>query len=417
VTDSGSVSQPDSNARGEAQNALAVPDYRRLWINNLVYMFVSNAQRFAVGWLVLDGLGGNETSQGMAVFMLGIPAAFIVMQAGVLADRVDGRTLLLYSQLGFLAVVVATLVLLGMDRLNYGWVLVLSVFSGIAQAFGGPVRQALIPLLVPERLLMNAVALNALAMTSSMVLSAPLVKITGDLFDFEGVYALQVVMLVAGLGVLRKLETPQVQEREKRRLLQEARSALRHVVGDIRLRVLFLLLAMAAVSVNAAIMVTMQAKVKEELLRDSGDTAYLLAVMAVGISITSVIVMRKGDMKRKGGKFQRAMMCGSLLVMCMGQASSFLLLIPLFFLMGLAGGFFITMNQGLIQSTTPKDIMGRVMGLYLLVQVGLMPLGALGLGWAASQIGAGNVVSICGAVSLLVVTWTHLGFPAVRNLD
>ena len=417
MTDSGSVSQPDSNVGGEAQNALAVPDYRRLWINNLVYMFVSNAQRFAVGWLVLDGLGGNETSQGMAVFMLGIPAAFIVMQAGVLADRVDGRTLLLYSQLGLLAVVVATLVLLGMDRLNYGWVLVLSVFSGIAQAFGGPVRQALIPLLVPERLLMNAVALNALAMTSSMVLSAPLVKITGDLFDFEGVYALQVVMLVAGLGVLRKLETPQVQEREKRRLLQEARSALRHVVGDIRLRVLFLLLAMAAVSVNAAIMVTMQAKVKEELLRDSGDTAYLLAVMAVGISITSVIVMRKGDMKRKGGKFQRAMMCGSLLVMCMGQASSFLLLIPLFFLMGLAGGFFITMNQGLIQSTTPKDIMGRVMGLYLLVQVGLMPLGALGLGWAASQIGAGNVVSICGAVSLLVVTWTHLGFPAVRNLD
>jgi len=417
VTDSGSVSQPDSNARGEAQNALAVPDYRRLWINNLVYMFVSNAQRFAVGWLVLDGLGGNETSQGMAVFMLGIPAAFIVMQAGVLADRLDGRNLLLYSQLGLLAVVAATLVLLGMDRLNYGWVLVLSVFSGIAQAFGGPVRQALIPLLVPERLLMNAVALNALAMTSSMVLSAPLVKITGDLFDFEGVYALQVVMLVAGLGVLRKLETPQVQEREKRRLLQEARSALRHVVGDIRLRVLFLLLAMAAVSVNAAIMVTMQAKVKEELLRDSGDMAYLLAVMAVGISITSVIVMRKGDMKRKGGKFQRAMMCGSLLVMCMGQASSFLLLIPLFFLMGLAGGFFITMNQGLIQSTTPKDIMGRVMGLYLLVQVGLMPLGALGLGWAASQIGAGNVVSICGAVSLLVVTWTHLGFPAVRNLD
>ena len=417
MTDSGSVSEPDSNARGEAQNALAVPDYRRLWINNLVYMFVSNAQRFAVGWLVLDGLGGNETSQGMAVFMLGIPAAFIVMQAGVLADRVDGRTLLLYSQLGLLAVVAATLVLLGMDRLNYGWVLVLSVFSGIAQAFGGPVRQALIPLLVPERLLMNAVALNALAMTSSMVLSAPLVKITGDLFDFEGVYALQVVMLVAGLGVLRKLETPQVQEREKRRLLQEARSALRHVVGDIRLRVLFLLLAMAAVSVNAAIMVTMQAKVKEELLRDSGDMAYLLAVMAVGISITSVIVMRKGDMKRKGGKFQRAMMCGSLLVMCMGQASSFLLLIPLFFLMGLAGGFFITMNQGLIQSTTPKDIMGRVMGLYLLVQVGLMPLGALGLGWAASQIGAGNVVSICGAVSLLVVTWTHLGFPAVRNLD
>ncbi len=224
-------------------------------------------------------------------------------------------------------------------------------------------------------------------------------------------------MLVAALGVLRRLQTPKVDKSKKRRLLQEAGAAVRHVSGDIRLRVLFLLLAVAAVSVNAAVMVTMQAKVKEELLRDSGDMAYLLGVMAVGISITSVIVMRKGDMKRKGGKFQRAMMCGSTLVLCMGQTTSFVLLLVLFFLMGLAGGFFITMNQGLIQSTTPKEIMGRVMGLYLLVQFGLMPLGALGLGWAASLIGPGNVVSICGGISLLIVSWTHLGFPAIRNLD
>ena len=406
-----------SSGDEEPRNALSVPDYRRLWINNLVYMFVSNAQRFAVGWLVLDGLGGDETRQGLAVFMLGIPVAFIVMQAGALADRIDGRALLFRSQLGLLAVVAVTLVLLGMGRRTYGWVLILSVFSGIAQAFGQPVRQALIPLLVPDRLLMNAVALNALAMTTSMILSAPLIKITGDLFGFEGVYGLQVLMLVAALGVLRRLQTPKVDKSKKRRLLQEAGAAVRHVSGDIRLRVLFLLLAVAAVSVNAAVMVTMQAKVKEELLRDSGDMAYLLGVMAVGISITSVIVMRKGDMKRKGGKFQRAMMCGSTLVLCMGQTTSFVLLLVLFFLMGLAGGFFITMNQGLIQSTTPKEIMGRVMGLYLLVQFGLMPLGALGLGWAASLIGPGNVVSICGAISLLIVSWTHLGFPAIRNLD
>ena len=401
----------------EVKNALALPDYRRLWINNLIYMFVSNAQRFAIGWLVLDGLGGNEIRQGMAVFMLGVPVAFIVMQAGALADRVDRRSLLIRSQVGLLLVVLATLILLGLDQLTYSWVLTLSVLSGVAQAFGQPVRQALIPLLVPERLLMNAVALNALAMTASMILSAPLVKIAGDLFDFEGVYGLQVVMLIVGLFFLRRLQTPPVTESPKRRLIQEAASALRHVVNDLRLRVLFLLLAVASISVNAAVMVTMQAKVKEELLRDSGDMAYLLGVMAVGIAITSVVVMRKGDMKRKGGKFQQAMMCGSALVICMGQASSFKVLMPLFFLMGLAGGFFITMNQGLIQSATPRELMGRVMGLYLLVQFGFMPIGALGLGWAASLAGPGNVVSVCGAVSLLIVSWTHFAFSTIRNLD
>jgi MFS family permease len=228
---------------------------------------------------------------------------------------------------------------------------------------------------------------------------------------------LQVVMLIVGLFFLRRLQTPPVTESPKRRLIQEAASALRHVVNDLRLRVLFLLLAVASISVNAAVMVTMQAKVKEELLRDSGDMAYLLGVMAVGIAITSVVVMRKGDMKRKGGKFQQAMMCGSALVICMGQASSFKVLMPLFFLMGLAGGFFITMNQGLIQSATPRELMGRVMGLYLLVQFGFMPIGALGLGWAASLAGPGNVVSVCGAVSLLIVSWTHFAFSTIRNLD
>jgi len=61
--------------------------------------------------------------------------------------------------------------------------------------------------------------------------------------------------------------------------------------------------------------------------------------------------------------------------------------------------------------------MGRVMGLYLLVQFGFMPIGALGLGWAASLAGPGNVVSVCGAVSLLIVSWTHFAFSTIRNLD
>ena len=163
-----------------------------------------------------------------------------------------------------------------------------------------------------------------------MILSAPLVKIAGDLYDFEGVYGVQVIMLVLGLLVARRMRTPEVKEAPRRRLLQETASALRHVVSDIRLRVLFLLLAVAALSVNTAVM-DMQAKPKENFSATAVAT-YLLAVMALGIAITSVIVMRQGDMKRKGGKIQRAMMCGP---HCGMYGSSLLLrvLTPLFFLM------------------------------------------------------------------------------------
>jgi len=164
------------------------------------------------------------------------------------------------------------------------------------------------------------------------------------------------------------------------------------------------------------VMVTLQAFVKEDLGRDGGDVAFPLALMGFGVAISSAFVMRRGNMARKGAVFQRAMMCGSLLVFLMGRATDFWQLLPLGFTMGLAGGFFINMNQGLIQSSTPKDLMGRVMGLFALVQLGVMPFGALALGALASQFGAGNVISVCGAVSFVIVAATYVASAEVRDL-
>ena len=72
-------------------NALAVRPFRYLWLNNVTFFLVTNAQRFVFGWLVLDGLQRDEGIQGLVVFTLGAPAAFLVLQAGAWADRWDRR--------------------------------------------------------------------------------------------------------------------------------------------------------------------------------------------------------------------------------------------------------------------------------------------------------------------------------------
>jgi MFS family permease len=398
-------------------NAFGVPDFRRLWANNLLFLFVSNGQRFAFGWLVLDGLGRDERWQGFIAFAVGLPVALVVLQAGALADRVDRRKLLFLSQ-GLLAIVVAiTVVMIAADALTLGWAIVLAVASGAAQALGQPVRISLVPMLVPEKLLFNAIALNAIAMTMSMILSAPLIKLAGDLWGFEGAFGIQLALLVVGAVFLLRLEPPPVRETERRRLIVEIREAIGHVIHDLRLRVLFMLLGVGSLTVSAAVMVTLQAYVKEDLGRDGGDVAFPLMLMGVGIATSSAFVMRRGNMRRKGAAFQRAMMCGSAAVFVMGRTTEFWQLLPLTFLMGLAGGFFINMNQGLIQSSTPKELMGRVMGLYTLVQFGLMPFGALVLGWASGSVGAGAVISACGAIAFTVTFATYLTSVEVRNLD
>ncbi len=121
-------------------------------------------------------------------------------------------------------------------------------------------------------------------------------------------------------------------------------------------------------------------------------------------------------MKNKGAIFQRAMMCGTVITFLIGRTTTSGQVLVLAFLMGLAGGFFINMNQGLVQANTPQALMGRVMGLYTLVNVGLMPFGALVLGIAASKIGTGNAISAAAAIGFAVVAATYVRNAELRRL-
>lgn len=427
----------DQGTQAAAQrppNALTVPAFRLLWLNNVFYFLVMNAQRFVFGWFVLDGLDGDETDQALAIFALGVPAIFIVLHAGVWADRHDRRKLLISSQIASLAMIVAFAVLRELDMLSLTWVLVLAVGAGAAAAVGQPVRASLVPALVQRDQLFSAIAATALAMTVSMIAGPVISEAVGDQFGFAAAFWFLAVLLVIGLLFLLPLRVPDHEANVGAAadpaiadaaptsdvgdsVFQQTAEAFRHVLADKALKKLFLLLTVAGVTVNPAVMVTLQAFIKEELGRDAGDVAPLLALMGIGIAISSVFVMRKGDMKNKGAAFQRALMVGSTMTFLMGRATDYRMLIPLVVVMGLAGGFYINMNQGLIQAHTPQRLMGRVMALYTLIQTGLLPIGSLVIGLVSSAIGIGNTISIAAGICLVTVIFVYATDDELRTLS
>lgn len=399
-------------------NPLRTGSFRYLWLTNATFFLVANAQRFVFGWLVLDGLQRGEGQQGLVVFTLGLPAALLVLQAGAWADRWDRRRMLIATQAAGAAVMAATALLVGTDRIGLGWVIALTLLAGSAAAIGSPVRASLIPALVPREQLFGAIALNAIAMTLSLILGPVLAKLVGDRFGFEGAFWFQAALLALGVLFLLRLRVPPHDEVvERRSVWTETKTALRHVLDDTHLRTLFGLLLTASFTINPAVMVTIQAHVKEDLGRTAGDAAIPFALMGLGMAITSFVVMRKGDMRNKGAVFQRAMMCGSVITLLSGLSNSFAVVVALAFTMGLAGGFFINMNQGLIQANTPQAVMGRVMGLYTLVTLGLMPFGALALGVLGAAIGPGPAMSVAAVVALTVVAVTYVRNAELRRLS
>ena len=411
------TAEHSTDAAVRPPNPLTVRAFRNLWLNNVAFFLVLNAQRFVFGWLVLDGLFRSESIQGLVVFTLGIPTALLVLQAGVWADRWDRRKMLIVTQVASGAVMATTAIAISAGAITLGWVIVATLLAGSASAIGSPVRSAMIPTLVAKEQLFGAIALNAIAITFSMILGPVLAKAIGDQFGFEGAFWFQAALMMIGVLFLVRLEVPPHEEvRERRSVVEETRTALRHVLDDPRLKTLFGLLLTASLTITPAVMVTIQAHVKEELGRDSGQAAVPLALMGLGMAITSFVVMRKGDMKNKGAVFQRAMICGTAITFLTGRATTFGQVLVLAFLMGLAGGFFINMNQGLVQANTPQALMGRMMGLYTLVAMGLMPFGALAIGIVASQIGTGNAISLAAAIGFAVVTTTYLRNSELRRL-
>src|SRR5438876_6926126 len=144
-------------------------DFRVQWIGACTSSVGTWTQLTAQNWLILS-LTGSAFFLGLDGFLQQLPIMLFTLIGGVLADRLDRRRTLLASQYLQMttALVLALLVYLGVARIWH--ILMLSFTAGLAQAFGGPAYQALIPSLVDKKDLPNAVALNSIQFNVARVL-------------------------------------------------------------------------------------------------------------------------------------------------------------------------------------------------------------------------------------------------------
>ena len=94
---------------------MRIKPFRLLWGNTFLFVLVQSTSRFALVWLALD-LGARSNISGLILFVMGIPALLISLPVGVMSDRLDRRRMLLTSQVGALAVALATAVMVKIGR-------------------------------------------------------------------------------------------------------------------------------------------------------------------------------------------------------------------------------------------------------------------------------------------------------------
>src|SRR5262245_44385391 len=141
--------------------AFSYRDFRVLWFGAFTSTVGTWMQKVAQSWLVFD-LTKSSFFLGLDDFLGQLPILLFTLVGGVVADRHDRRRLLLGSQYIQMtaAFILAALVFFGHVRIWH--ILTLSFITGLAQAFGGPAYQSLVPSLVHKKHLPNAIALNSI---------------------------------------------------------------------------------------------------------------------------------------------------------------------------------------------------------------------------------------------------------------
>src|SRR5690606_19634683 len=152
--------------------AFSYPNYRRFWFASLVRVFGMQFHIFAAGWLVVSVLDRSPIWLGLVGFSQAVPTILLSVPAGVLADRMEHRRLLLTSQSLMALNYLALSVLIMTGIVNIGLVIGWAIIAGSLSALGNPAQQAILPRLIDMRAIASAVAFNS-AIWNSMRIVGP----------------------------------------------------------------------------------------------------------------------------------------------------------------------------------------------------------------------------------------------------
>ncbi|MGZ6214474.1 MAG: MFS transporter [Candidatus Limnocylindria bacterium] len=394
--------------------ALANPNFRRFFYGQAVSMIGTWMQSVAQSWLVLE-LTGSGTALGLVIALQTIPVLFGAPYAGLIADRVDKRRLLVGTQttMGALALVLGVLTVTGSVEL---WmVYVLAVLLGAANAVDNPTRQAFVLEMVGPAHLRNAVTLNSVLVNAARAIGP---AVAGTLIATVGVgicflvNAGTFVAVIAALATLnRSTLRPSTPAPRERGQLREGFAYVRRTPS------LVVPLGMMAVIGMLAYEFQVVLPVVARSTYHGGAQAhgFLTAAMGLGAVIGGLGVASRsfigpralvGSAAIFGGVILLAAAAPNLVLACVAMA-----------LVGAGSVGFLAIGNATLQLSASPMMRGRVMALWAVAFLGSTPIGGPIAGYVSQHFG-GRAGLILGGVSCLVAAvggWYALRRAAARS--
>jgi MFS family permease len=421
-----SIAEAEANVEGPSREivreggtfrAFRYRDYALFWTGALISNTGSWMQAFALS-VVVYALRGSEADLGVVNGVSNLPILFLALPAGALADRVNRRTLLIWSQVALLVQATALGVLYANGSISSASPVLsllavtgLGLAAGVLSALTFPAWQSMVPDLVPRDVLLNGVALNAAQFQSARLLGpliAGAILLAGaGMADIFYINAVSFLFVIAALAIIRTRRVTPSRDALTRAPTQESAwltltAGLRYAREDRTVGMIILSVAMMTVF-GMPYMMLLPALVDKALIPAAIAGAeraamiktwasYVMSANGLGALIGALVVASLPRGTRREPLVRWSLLTMAVLLVGFSLSRTLWLTLGI---SALAGTAFLTstslMNTS-IQACVPHELRGRVMALFVTAFMGLMPISSLAFGPRGHAHGPANPV-------------------------
>ena len=395
--------------------ALRFKNYRLFFGGQSISLIGTWMQQVALGWLVYR-LTDSAFLLGLVGFSSQIPTFILASFAGVFADRYNKHKIIITTQT--LAMIqAAILAILTLTHSLQIWqILLLSLISGLINAFDMPTRQSFVIDMVDDKNdLPNAIALN-----SSMFNSARLIGPTIAGFVIAAIgeglcFLINAISYIAVIVALLLMNiSPAINNHKKENVIEELKDGIKYAYNFSPIRALLLLLGLVSLT-GMPYTVLMPVFARDILHGNAHTLGFLFGAVGSGALIGALYLASRKSVLGLGKWIPIATTCFSLGLIFFSFSRNIYLSILLMLITGFGMMMQMACTNTLLQTLVDDDKRGRIMSLYVMAFMGTAPFGSFMAGTLASTIGAPYTILSSGIICLAGAAVFAKNLPTLRK--
>jgi MFS family permease len=408
-------------------NSLRNPVFRLFFMASLAQMAAMNMQMFSRSLLVYR-LTESATLLGLIGVAFGAPMFLVSLYGGVIADRFEKKYIIIagYAAAGVMALVIAITLAIGYvtaENPSSWWVLFLaSAGQGAIMGIMMPARQAIIPEIVGEEQLLNAISLRTFGMNFNRLVMPAVAGYFISLFDFATIFFTMAGLYVVGILLMYRMPrtgTMNIERVERGSTLSQIKDGISYLRHN---RTILVVLGYSLFSVMLSMPLIRLLPMWEDILSiDAAGLGLLMSFSGIGALVGSLVLASLPNKKRGllllvGGIVSGVALISFSFAGFWFPASAFAVAAASIFFVGIGQTARMSLGNTLVQYYSEPDYRGRVMSFFMM-NISLTQFSTLLVAMMADQTGGEWAVGVL-AIALLVFSFLALlSLPRIRRLD